>query len=253
MPPAVSNPLLVIVIIAVLGLTTGLAKGGLQGLGPLLTPLLSLVLPDVKLAVGVMLVILIAADAFAVYTYRGQWDWSLVRRLLPGAVVGVLAGTYLITRLPGNATRIALALFTLLAVVYKIASGTIKQLRYQARGWHAPAAGTLTGLASALFNSGGPPFNAYLLLQNTPPRTFVATTAIFFAVLNLIKVPGFLLTGVIDLQFLASIWWVFLFIPVGIVLGRELITRLNQQVFEWLVMLMLVATSLVLLWQGLAH
>ena len=250
MDQPISNPLFVIVIIALLGVMIGLAKGGLQGLGALLTPLLSLVLPP-ALAVGVILPMLMVGDAFAVYLYRGEWDTALVRRLLPGAVVGALVGTFLLTRLPGNAMRVGLALFTLLAVGYKLVSSAIHRWRYQPRPWHAPTAGLVTGVASALFNLGGPPFNAYLLLQNTSPRTFVATTAIFFALLNLIKVPGFLWARVIDLPLLASVWWVFLFIPVGILLGRELIKRLNQPVFEWLVMGLLVATSLLLLWQGL--
>jgi uncharacterized protein len=127
----------------------------------------------------------------------------------------------------------------------------VQRLRYQPRAWHGPAAGVLTGIASALFNSGGPPFNAYLLLQNTRPRTFVATTAIFFALLNLIKVPGFLWARVIDLPLLASVWWVFAFIPVGILLGRALIQRIHQRAFEWLVMAMLVGASGLLMWQGL--
>src|SRR5688500_18381225 len=99
MQPAISDPLLVAVIIALLGVMIGLAKGGLQALGALLTPMLSLVLPP-ALAVGVLLPMLMVGDAFAVYTYRGAWDTGLIRRLLPGAVVGALAGTYLLTSLP---------------------------------------------------------------------------------------------------------------------------------------------------------
>jgi uncharacterized membrane protein YfcA len=198
----------------------------------------------------VILPMLIVADAFAVYAYRGEWHWGLIRRLLPAAVVGALAGTYLLTSLPGSFTRIALALFTLLVVGYKLLSRRLALLRYQPRPWHAPAAGALAGVASALFNSGGPPFNAYLLLQNISPRAFVATTAIFFALLNLIKVPGFVWAGVIDLPLLARLWWVFLFIPVGILLGRALIQRINQAAFEGLVMVMLLGASALLFWQG---
>ncbi len=249
MDQPISNPLTIVVVMALLGLLLGLAKGGLQGLGALLTPMLSLVLPP-HLAVGVLLPMLMVGDAFAVYIYRGAWDWSLVRRLLPGAVVGALAGTFLLTNLPGDALRIGLAVFTLLAIVYKLVNHALQRLRYQSRPWHAHVAGLTTGVASALFNVGGPPFNTYLLLQNTSPRTFVATTALFFALLNLIKVPGFLIARVIDLPLLLSYWWVFLFIPAGIFLGRALILRLNQQVFEWLVIGLVVATSVLLLWQA---
>ena len=67
-----------------------------------------------------------------------------------------------------------------------------------------------------MFNNGGPPFNSYLLLQKMPPRLFIATTALFFAILNLIEVPGFLVTGVLKLLSFVSLWWVFPFILLGI-------------------------------------
>ncbi len=227
----------------------GFAKGGFNGVGTLLTPILSLVLP-VSLAVGVLLPMLIAGDVFAVYTYWKQWDGKLVWRMLPAGAVGALVGTLLLAGLSSQALRIVLAIFVLLLVVYKFVSDRIPTLRYQPQGWHAPVAGGLSGVASGMFNSGGPPFNSYLLLQKLPPRSFIATTAIFFALLNVIKVPFFLVAGVLDVPLLLSLWWVFLFIPVGIVAARWLITRINQVVFEWLVIGLLVVSSGVLFWQG---
>jgi uncharacterized membrane protein YfcA len=249
MPELIHNPLLVAVIIAFLGLMIGLAKGGFNALGALLTPILSLILP-VSLAVGVILPMLIVGDAFAVYSYWRQWDGALVARMLPAAIVGALAGTFLLAQLSPNALRISLAVFVLFLVIYKLVSDRIKSLQYQPRVWHAPAAGALAGLASGLFNNGGPPFNSYLLLQKQPPRTFIATSALFFALVNLIKVPGFLYTGVLNLPLLLSFWWVFLFIPLGIWGARRLVVRLNQQAFEWLIIVLLVATSLLLFWQS---
>jgi hypothetical protein len=64
----------------------------------------------------------------------------------------------------------------------------------------------LAGAASGIFNNGGLPFNSYLLLQKRPPRLFIATTALFFAILNLVKVPGFLYTGVLNVSLLLSLW-----------------------------------------------
>lgn len=251
MPPLIENPLLVALVIALLGFLIGLAKGGFNGLGALLTPLLSLVLP-VSLAVGVLLPMLIVGDAFAIYSYWKEWDGQLVRRMLPLGAVGALAGTFLLTELSPNALRLALAVFVLILVAYKFVSDRIQQLRYQPQAWHAPAAGALAGLASGLFNNGGPPFNSYLLLQKLPPRVFIATTALFFALLNLLKIPGFLYTGVLDVTRLLSLWWVFLFIPLGIVAARWLITRINQQVFEWIIIGLLILSSLLLFAQSLS-
>ena len=249
MPQLNHDPLFVAVVVALLGVMIGVTKGGFNVLGALLTPLLSLVLP-VSLAVGVLLPMLIAGDAFAVYSYWREWDGKLVRRMLPTGVVGALAGTFLLAELSPNALRVALAIFVLLIVAYKFVSDRISQWRYQPQAWHAPAAGALAGLASGMFNNGGPAFNSYLLLQKYQPRPFIATTALFFALLNLLKVPGFLYTGVLSVPLLLSLWWVFLFIPLGIVAARWLVTRLNQQAFEWIVIGLLIFASALLLWQS---
>jgi uncharacterized membrane protein YfcA len=244
------DPVFVALIIALLGFLIGLTKGGFNTLGALLTPVLSLVLP-VSTAVGVLLPMLIVGDAFAIYMYWREWDTKLVRRMLPAGIVGALIGTYLLATLSPDALRIALAIFVLLLVVYKLASDRIASLAYQPRRWHAPAMGGLSGVASGMFNNGGPPFNSYLLLQKLPPRIFIATTALFFALLNLIKVPGFWYTGVLNVQLLLSLWWVFPFIPLGIWTARWLVTHVNQQTFEWIIIVLLIISSIILFWQGL--
>ena len=101
-----------------------------------------------------------------------------------------------------------------------------------------------------MFNSGGPPFNSYLLLQKLKARPFIATSAIYFALLNLIKVPGFLYTGVLNLPLLFSLWWVFLFIPVGIWVARMTLTRVSPSAFEWIIIVLLIFSSLWLFWQS---
>jgi uncharacterized membrane protein YfcA len=246
MPAADQNTVYVTIVIAILGLMIGFAKGGFGGLGALLTPVLALVLP-VSLAVGVLLPMLIVGDVFAVYMYWKEWDLDLVKRMLPAGIVGALGGTFLLSSIPPNGLRFILGIFVLLLVAYKFLSDRIQAIRYQPRRWHAPAAGLLAGIASGMFNSGGPPFNSYLLFQKLKARPFIATTAIYFALLNLIKVPGFLYTGVLDLPLLFSLWWVFLFIPVGIWVARLMLTRISPATFEWTIIALLIFSSLWLL------
>ncbi len=246
MPPADQNTAYAAIVVAILGFMIGLAKGGFGGLGALLTPILALVLP-VALAVGVLLPMLMVGDAFALYMYWKEWDLDLVKRMLPAGVVGALAGTFLLSWLSPDGLRIILGIFVLLLVAYRLASDRIQSLRYERRPWHAPAAGFLAGLASGMFNNGGPAFSSYLLLQKLTARPFIATSAIYFALLNLIKVPGFLYTGVLDLPLLFSLWWVFPCIPVGIWVARMTLTRLSSSVFEWIIIVLLIFSSLWLL------
>ena len=246
MPVAGQNTIYVAFVIAILGFMIGLAKGGFGGLGALLTPILALVLP-VASAVGVLLPMLMVGDVFAVYMYWKEWDFDLVKRMLPAGIVGAILGTALLSWMSPDGLRVVLGLFVLITVLYKFVSDRIQAIRYESRPWHAPAAGLLSGVASGMFNSGGPPFSSYLLLQKIRARTFIATTAIFFALLNLIKVPGFLYTGILNLPLLLSLWWVFLFIPLGIWVARLTLTRISPSTFEWIIVALLIFSSLWLL------
>ena len=249
MPATNQDAIYVAVVIAILGFMIGFAKGGFGGLGALLTPILALVLP-VTLAVGVLLPMLIVGDVFAVTMYWKEWDVDLVKRMLPAGFAGALAGTFLLSWLSPDGLRITLGIFVLLLVAYKFLSDRIQAIRYESRPWHAPAAGFLAGLASGMFNNGGPACSAYLLLQKLKARPFIATSVIYFAILNLIKVPGFLYTGVLNLPLLFSLWWVFLFIPVGIWVARKTLTRVGPSAFEWIIVVLLTFSSLWLFWQS---
>lgn len=243
-----SDPL-ALTIVALVAFLIGLAKGGFSGLGGLLTPLLALTMAPAE-ATGVMLPMLIFGDWFAVYSYRGEWDLRVFWSMLPAAAVGSLLGTWLLTALSSDGLRIVLAGFIVLLLVYKYASDRLASWRYVTQPWHGPAAGGLAGLFSGLFNNGGPTFNAYLLLQKLKPRPFIATSALFFAVLNLVKIPFFLFAGILDLERTFSLAWAFLLVPAGIYVARRVILRLDPQRFEGLIIGLLLLSSVILIWQA---
>jgi uncharacterized membrane protein YfcA len=228
----------------------GFSKGGFGGLGGVLTPLLSLLMPPAA-ATGVLLPMLIFADWFAVASYWREWDRRLLWAMLPAAAIGSLLGTWVLTALSADAMRLVLAGFIIFLLVYKVAGDRIAGLRYRSAGWHGPLAGGLAGLFSGMFNNGGPTFNAYLLLQKIQPRPFIATGALFFALLNLIKVPFFVYAGVLDLPRSLIYWPAFVMVPLGIWAARRLITRIKPEAFEWLVIGFLIFSACVLIWQTL--
>lgn len=235
-----------IVIIASAALLIGLSKGGMGPMGTLLMPLLSMAMP-VSDAIGLMLPLLIVGDVFAVRAYWRTWDMTHIKRLLPAAVVGIVVGLVLLTNLSDEALRRLLGVFTLAIAAYKLVSDSLKTLTYTPHPWHGIAAGSTAGFASALANAGGPPITSYLLLQKLPPTTYVGTSVLFFAAVNLLKLPAFLATNVTDVDRLIGISWSVPLIPVGIWAGRQLIQRINQRTFEWLMLAGLVWAGLALL------
>lgn len=219
---------------ALVALLIGLSKGGLGGPVPvsLTAPLLSLVIP-VSQAVGTVVPLLIFADLFALYFYWQRWDLHYIRLMLPAAVVGVVLGTTLLATLPNEILRDVIGMITILAVAYRLASSRLRSIRYEPRAWHGVFAGWASGFGSSLANVGAPPFTAYMLLQpNMQPIPFIGTATLFFAVLNALKVPGFLATGTLDIQLLLEIAFVIPIIPFGVWLGRYIVIRMRPVLFE---------------------
>lgn len=230
-------------------LLIGLSKGGLGGPipGTLSVPLLSLIMPVSK-AAGLALPLLIVGDVFALYFYRGKWDWRYIRLMLPAGIIGIILGTLLLAMLPDEVMRPLLGIFTLIVIIYKLLNDYVKSIRYTPQNWHGYLAGWASGFGSALANSGAPPFTAYMLLQpGMLPMTFMGTATLFFAALNLLKVPGFLTSGVLDVPQFLSIAWILPLIPIGVWLGRKSLNYINPKVFERVMLVLLFILSLSLI------
>ena len=111
---------LILLLVAAVAFLIGLSKGGLGGTaGALATPLLALVLPADEV-IGLILPILMLADIFAVALHWGHWSRKLVLLLIPGALVGVVIGTVLITNAPTETLRTILGIIVLIFALYKI-------------------------------------------------------------------------------------------------------------------------------------
>lgn len=237
-----------IAIVITVAVIIGLSKGGLGGiLGTLATPLMALVVPADQ-AIGLLLPILIVADVFAVAFHWKGWSNKLTLLLLPGAIVGVTIGTILITNAPTELLKKGMGVIALLFAVYKLYEDRILgHLNYRPRNWHGLFAGTSAGFGSALAHTGGPPISIYLLLQEVSPAVFIGTSAIFFALLNWIKVPYYLYAGLLSWQRFLMIAWVLPLIPLAVWVGRWMSRRIDAQTFEKVIIFLLALSGVLLI------
>lgn len=237
---------------AVVAVLIGFSKGGLGGPVPvsLTVPILTLII-EPQVAVGMILPLLLFADIFALYFYWRQWSRKYIALMLIPGLIGVLLGTFVLVDIDAVTLKRTIGGLTLLALSFKIGSERLRRLAYHPRDWHGWFAGCASGFGSTLANVGAPPFTAYLLLQpKMTSRSFVGTTTLFFAAINLTKLPSYIAIGILDLPQLVNIAWVFLIIPGAIALARALINRINQRTFEWIMMAPLIVLSLYLLIVG---
>ncbi len=234
-------------IVAGVSLLIGLTKGGMGAvLAVLIIPLLTLVMP-VPDAVSLSLPLLLIGDVFAIWMYWKTWDTRHVKLMIPFAIIGILVGTTLLATLPDLTLRRLVAAFTLLFVGFKLIDERLTNVRYEHRNWHAYLAGGVSGVGSALANVGAPPFTAYLLMQDLSPQRFVGTTTLYFAFINVLKLPGLVVVGLLDLNDLIGVVWALPLIPLGVWLGRWMVDRLNRKLFERFMLVVLVIASFALL------
>jgi uncharacterized membrane protein YfcA len=235
-------------MLAVVAFIIGLAKGGLGSTaGALATPMMALVMPADQV-LGLLLPILMLADLFAVALHWGRWSMRIIWLLLPGSVAGVTIGTLFITNAPTRLLQTSLGVIILLFTAYKIFERRILgSIVYQGRDWHGLVAGTVTGFSSALAHTGGPPVSIYLLMLDVTPRIFIATSALFFMILNWIKVPYYLYAHLFDLPRLWGVIWLMPIVPLGVWAGRWLGNRFDKETFERVILFLLVITALLLI------
>ncbi|MBE2183864.1 MAG: sulfite exporter TauE/SafE family protein [Anaerolineae bacterium] len=235
------------IIIAVVGILVGLSKGGLGApLAVLLVPLLSMVMP-VQAAIGLSLPLLMIGDAAAMVMYWRTWEISYVKQMLLPTIIGIILGTILLAALPDLTLRRVLGVFTLIFIAYRLGADRLQRYEYQPKPWHAYLAGWLSGVGSALANTGAPPFLAYMLMQPITPLTLVGTTTLYFALVNLIKLPWMLMAGMLDFQEALASLWVIPIIIGAVFVGRWIVKRINQRVFEYILLSALFLAAMMLL------
>ena len=231
-------------------LLMGLGKSGfLSGFGALGTPLLSLVVP-VPQAAAIMLPLLLAMDATGLQQLWRERDRVLLRQLLPAGLLGVGIGALLFGLLPLRAVAGLVGALTLLFLAQRLLFPPSADAPPLPR-WAALGLATTSGVTSFVVHAGSPPLNIYLLPLRLPPIRFAATSAVFFAAINLAKWLPYAWLGLIDRTNLGTSLLLLPLAPMGVWLGVWLTRRIRARWFYVLAYAGMFATGVKLLWDGL--
>lgn len=219
-------------------LLVGISKGGFgSGLGVLAVPLLSLMI-DPRIAAALLLPILCVMDLFSVWSFRRSWDRTNLKMLLPGALLGTVAGalTFSITNV--DMIRILVGLLAIYFVVHYLwAARLLQRAERQGSSSARPSFlggsfwGGLAGYVSYIAHAGGPPVSIYLLPQKMPRAMVVGTAALFFAIINQIKLIPYIGLGQLNTDTLITSLVLLPLAPVGVKLGVYLLHRVSEQWF----------------------
>ncbi|MFC3703789.1 sulfite exporter TauE/SafE family protein [Devosia honganensis] len=243
------DPVFVTVAVAAV-LIVGLSKAGLLGgLGVVGVPLLALVMSP-RDAAGMMLPVLLCMDAVAIWMYRKECDWSLLRIMLPGAAIGTLIGWAFWAVVSDAVVLLMVGVVTLLFVL-----DAILPLRKKLEGLPPSRPwggfwGAVAGFTSFISHTGGPPFQIYVLPRRLSPVLYAGTSAFFFAIVNASKLVPYYFLGQLNVHNLTLSAALAPVGVVGVFIGVFLVRRISAELFYriayWLVFLL----ALKLVWDG---
>lgn len=232
-------------LIVIAAICIGLSKSGFGGVAMLSILIMAQIMPA-RESTGVILPMLILADIFAVRVFHAHARLDLVLRMLPPALAGIICGWWLMPRIPADSFArligwVSLALIAL--VLVQKTAPTLLKVAAEKRRFAWPL-GWMAGVTTMLANAAGPVMTVYLLACKLPKLAFVGTAAWFFFAVNVAKVPFSWGLGLIHP---GSLWINLMAAPgviAGIFLGRWLLGKINQNMFEWLLILFSVAGSI---------
>ncbi|MFJ5531123.1 sulfite exporter TauE/SafE family protein [Streptomyces sp. NPDC093261] len=227
--------------LAFAAMIVGFSKTAVSGANTVSLAVFAAVLPA-RASTGVLLPVLIAGDVLAVLTYRRHAHWPTLWRLFPAVAVGVVLGTLFLIWADDGVVRTSIGAILLLMTAVTVwrrrtadRQGDPDAVTTHAGRIKARSYGVLGGFTTMVANAGGPVMSMYLLSAGFRKLGFLGTSAFFFLIVNVSKVPFSAGLGLIDGRSLLLDAVLAVFVVPGAFIGRWAVNRINQRLFEQLV------------------
>lgn len=236
-------------ILAVSGVAilVGMSKTGVHGAGMMAVPLLAAVFGG-QASTGLMLPALCLADVIGVWYYHRHASWYHLRKLLPGAAVGIIAGVVVGGRIDDEVFKTIMGTVILSSIVLMIwlergHKGDVPDTKL-----FSSVMGIIAGFTSMVGNLAGSITAVYFLSMRLPKNSFIGTTAWFFLLINFFKVP-FHVFGwhTISLQSFGLNLLMFPAILLGAFIGIYMVKNLEEKTYRWFIISMTVIAALMMM------
>ncbi len=220
-------------------LLVGAAKTAVGGLATIAVAIFAALMPA-RESTAALLLVLLVGDLVALAHYGRHARWRLLGHLVPGVLPGLVLGTLALAVASDDQVRVGIGVVLLALVVLQLVLRRRRAARAEEPApwsWQArTATGVGAGFATMVANSAGPVMTLYLTGQGVAMRSFLGTSAWFFLLVNLTKLPFSYGLGLFSM---AMVWQALLLAPVvvvGGVVGARLVRRLRQETFDVVVL-----------------
>lgn len=239
------------VVLAIIGLALGGVLKGATGAGaPLIAVPVMVIYFDVPLAVTVFAVPNLLANVWQSWIYRKEQLPRLFMVMFAGGgALGAFIGTVMLVSLPGSALTLMVAFAVYIYVALRLARPD-----WVLRDPLAKKLSLITGVfGGILFGASGlsaPVTLSFLNAMKLERRQFVATITMFFTMMGVVQIPMLFAYGIMDgpkfLISTAALIPILVFMP----LGAWLAQHLSKDLFDRLILVVLVGIAIRLTFQG---
>lgn len=217
----------------------GFSKTGIQGATIPAVALVAIIFGG-KASAGIMLPMLMLGDLIAIFQYGKQGKFSDVLKLLPAAVIGIVIGAVTGNFLDDRQFKALLGVVVLvclgLLVYREVAKRVLALPKNRIFHWMV---GAVSGFSSMVGNAAGPIFNVYLLSQDISKNKMIGTTAWFFLLMNVVKLPFHIfMWGTVTWGTIRYMLLMIPFIAFGSWMGITFVRKINELWYKRIIMAM---------------
>ena len=241
-------------VFALIGFVVGFSKTSVGGLAAIAVAVAALAMPA-KESTAAILAVLIAGDVVAVSLFGRHVDWSLLRRLIPAVLPGLVLGTLFLAVVSDEVLRRSIGVMLLVLVGLQLWLGQRRRSRPPVEGATSRAdhpvtewvTGGAAGFTTMTANAAGAVMTLFFVAKGVEKSRFIGSIAWFFLGVNLAKVPFSVGLGLMRWDDVWRAVIVFPLILIGGFAGRAMVRRLAQHQFEVAVLLGSAVAAVVLI------
>lgn len=211
----------------------GFSKTGFPGLA-LVNVLLQAEFFGAKQSVGIILPLLICADIMVFPMFRKFATWKQIVPLLIPISVGLVAGWACLGRIDNSVARPVIGGIILMMVGLQLLRVYRREFLSDLpdSGAFRWGSGLVIGVSTMMANAAGPAYSIYALVHKMPKNDFLGIGARCFLLVNIVKVPFMTNLDIINATSLKIDACLLPGVIVGILVGRQVISKIPQKLFE---------------------
>lgn len=205
---------------------------------------------DVPFAIAILIIPLLITNIWQAWEFRShRGGLRFLPSLVGFSVVGILAGTWLLTTLPAERLSLALGLTTALYVAVRLAKPSLAIGEATARRW-APAAGVASGVLQGATGVSAPVTVTFVNGMRLARPQFVFTVSAVFLAFVLTQIPALAYAGILTWQ--RALLSLAAVIPVaaGMPIGGWIARNMSAATFDKLILIILSVIALKLFWEA---